>query len=302
LKTKVFVFFNSRDRPWQVVRRVLVAGGLMEEAKNGPAAAPLYSAWFKEGSKELEAFRDAISEEGLTSVERREYVFTRAELDAAQLLSLTVNRAPLLGGGVEDGTQYDFSTGCHHCGTGSVQTSPLFVQKAAVRQTTGMRNTVFGDVLVSTRLADALVTAGVQGIRLGEVHSGRTGEALAIRQLFATAELPPWSRHTKGGEVGGKQCRVCKRDGYFDSMKNPLLVAYETSEVEPDAFPDLMRTWEHFDYSWTNEERLREVGYPPAKALSVRLASPGLICKQELRALFARYRVPGLRFKPVAFV
>jgi hypothetical protein len=302
LKTKVLVFFNARDRPWPVVRRILVAGGLMGDAKKGPSASPTYRAWFSDGSKELQAFRDAIADEGLTRSERREYVFTKAELDAAQLLSLTVNRAPLLGGGVEDGTQYDFSTGCNHCGTGSVQTSPLLVQKSAVRQTTGIRNTVFGDVVMSTRLADALVAAGVQGIRLGEVHSGRTGEALALRQLYATAELPPWSRHTKGGEVGDKQCRVCRRDGYFDSMKNPLLVAYETSEVELEAFPDLMRTWEHFDYSWTTEERLREVGYPPDKALCVRLASPGLICKQELRALFARYRVPGLRFKPVAFV
>jgi hypothetical protein len=72
--------------------------------------------------------------------------------------------------------------------------------------------------------------------------------------------------------------------------------------VELEAFPDLMRTWEHFDYSWTNEERLLEVGYPPDRALCVRMGSPRLICKQELRALFARYRVPGLRFKPVAFV
>jgi hypothetical protein len=304
LRTKVFVFFNARDRPWPVVRRILVAGGLMGDAKKGPAPplAPVYSAWFKEGSKELEAFRDAIADEGLTRVERREYVFTETEVESAPLLCLTINRAPLLGGGVEDGTQFDLSTGCPHCGTGSVQSSPLFVPKSAVRQTSGLRQTVFGDTVASERIADALVAEGVRGIRLGEVLSARTGEPLALRQLFATEELPPWSARTTGGEVGDKRCRLCKRDGHFDSMKNPLLLAYERSEVNPEALPDLVRTWEYFDYSWASEERLREVGYPPAKALHVRLANPMLICKQELRAVFAHYRVPGLRFEPVTLV
>ena len=276
----------------------------MADAKKGPAPplAPTYSGWFREGSKELEAFRSAIAGEGLTRVERREYVFTKAELDAAQLLLLMVNRAPLLGGGVEDGTQYDLSRGCPHCGTGSVQTSPLFVQKSAVRQTTGLRQTVFGDTVLSRRLADALVAERMRGIRLGQVLSGRTGEPLALHQLFATEELPPWSARTTGGEVGDRQCRICKRDGHFDSMKDPLLVAYERSEVDPQTLPDLVQTWEYFDYSWTSDERLREVGYPPAKALPVRLANPMLICKQELRAVLAHYRVPGLRFEPVTLV
>lgn len=274
----------------------------MEMAKKGPTAWPTYRAWFKEGSKELDAFRDAIAAEGLTQLERREYVFTKAELDSAELLSLTVNRAPLLGGGVEDGTQYDLSSGCPHCGTGSVQSTPLFVQKSAVRQTGGLRATVFGDMVVSTRLADVLVAEGAQGVRLGEVLSGRTGESLALRQLFATEELPRWGGRTTGGAIGDKQCQMCKRDGHFVSMEDPLLIAYEASEVDPDALPDLIRTWEHFDYSWTSQERLKEVGYPLEMALSVRLASPMLICKQRLRAMLAHYRVPGLRFEPVRLV
>ena len=85
-------------------------------------------------------------------------------------------------------------------------------------------------------------------------------------------------------------------------MKDPLLVAYERSEVNPEALPDLVRTWEYFDYSWASEERLREVGYPPAKALPMRLAKPMLICKQALRAVLGHYRVPGLRFEPVTLV
>jgi hypothetical protein len=64
----------------------------------------------------------------------------------------------------------------------------------------------------------------------------------------------------------------------------------------------VIRTWEHFDYSWASEECLREVGYPVARALPVRLAHRLLICKQRLRALLAHYRVPGLRFEPVKFV
>jgi hypothetical protein len=35
---------------------------------------------------------------------------------------------------------------------------------------------------------------------------------------------------------------------------------------------------------------------------SVRLAQPLLICKPRLRTVLAHYRVPGLRFEPVALV
>jgi hypothetical protein len=106
-------------------------------------------------------------------------------------------KAPLLGGGVEGGTEYDLSTGCPHCGTGSVQTSALFVPKSAVRQTTGLRNTVFGDTVLSSRIADVVEREGIAGIRLGDVVSARTNDMLSIRQLFATDELPPWSRNQR---------------------------------------------------------------------------------------------------------
>ena len=68
---------------------------------------------------------------------------------------------------------------------------------------------------------------------------------------------------------------------------------------------------EYFDYSWASQERLREiwgkesVELPNGRVLtraSVRLANPLLICKQRLRTLLVHYRVPGLRFEPVALV
>jgi hypothetical protein len=271
----------------------------MAEAKKGPGPITAYGVWLWEGSKELEGLREAIAAEGLPSSKRREYVFTKSEIEGASLLRLTVKRAPLLGGGVEDGTRYDLSTGCPHCGTGSIQTSPLFVPKSAVRQTSGLRQTIFFDTVVSARLVDALVGEDMKGVRLGEVLSARTGEALPLRQLFTTEELPPWSAETIGGDQGDKACRVCNRDGYFDSGDSPLLIAYDHSQVNPEALPDVIRSWEHFAYSWASEERLRELGYPVAKALPIRLANPLLICKQRLRRFLTDYRVPGLRFEPV---
>jgi hypothetical protein len=104
----------------------------------------------------LEAPREAIAEEGLPTSERREYVFTKAELDDAALLRLMISRALLL------------------------------------------------------------------GVRLGEVRSARTREILPLRQLVATEELPPWTGWTTGGERGDRACRVCNRDGYFDSGEDPF--------------------------------------------------------------------------------
>jgi hypothetical protein len=171
VRVRVHVLFNSLDRPWPVVRNIFVRAGLMAEAKKGPGPITAYGVWLWDGSKELAALHDAIANAGLTASERREHVFTKSEVEGAPLLRLTIRRAPLVGGGVEDGTQYDLSTGCPRCGTGSVQTSPLFATKSAVRQTSGLRQTVFYDTVVSGQLANALVGEGVQGIRLGEVVS-----------------------------------------------------------------------------------------------------------------------------------
>jgi hypothetical protein len=116
---------------------------------------------------------------------------------------------------------------------------------------------------------------------------------------------------TSGGTRGDKACAVGVREDHFDSSENPLLISYDESQVHLAELPDVMRTWEHFDYSWANRRRLLEVwGAESAqlptggvlRRLSVHLAHPLLICKPRLRTLFAHYRVRGLRFETVALV
>jgi rRNA maturation protein Nop10 len=294
MKARVSVMFNSRDRPWPVVRRILEDAGQLDLARRGPNPyANNYNATFAADTPELARLRTALTEEGLTWLERREHLYTEAELWAAPLLELIVRVAEKGRGGPTYGTQYDLSQACPQCGTGAVQISPLVLAPVEIPKTGAIFQTFHSEMLVAPMLAQALKEAGVTGLTLGEVRS-KAGRPLPWVQLLSTTELPPMAPQTRGiirGTGPDSPCPGCGRDGYFHTTKWPSEIAYATSQVTPDPLPDVVHTYERFGRSWLREPFEQS-----------RFAQPLLLVKPKVYDIFKRQKVRRVEFHPVRLV
>lgn len=287
MKARVSVMFNSRDRPWPVVRRILEDAGQRDLARRGPNPhANNYSATLAADAPELARLRAALAEEGLTWLERREHLYTTAELRAVPFLRLIIRTAEKGRGGPTYGTQYDLSQACPQCGTGAIQTSPLILDPAEIPKGGAIFQTFQHEVLVSPALAQTLRETEVTGLTLDEVRA-KSGATLPWVQLLSTTELPPMAPATEG-ILRERPCPNCGRDGHFDNAKEPLQIFYPASQVTPHSLPDVVHTYECFGLS-----RLRE---PFEQS---RFANPLLLVKPKVYDVFKRQKVRGLEFHPV---
>jgi hypothetical protein len=98
---------------------------------------------------------------------RRKY--DAAELDAAKLFLMAVGYG-LEPAGEDCGTTYDETTGCPECGAGAAQTSDLWLDLRKAPKSRDLVATIADEVIVSQRLAERMIEAGLTGFRFGRVH------------------------------------------------------------------------------------------------------------------------------------
>jgi hypothetical protein len=222
---------------------------------------------------------------------RREIEYDREDLEAAEFLVLSVDRAPKgLTGPLQD-TEYDLSTGCPECGTGSRQVSPLRISAKALPAKGHLAQTYSHEVLVSEHLATEL-RIELRGDRaLRQVEDRRSREKLPWWQILPDTYMPPLAPETRGLSGSGL-CPKCKRDGFGYGLPDPFEPAYRMSRAERSKQPDFVFTWEHFGVSQLKWEPGRSIG----------LAYPGTLVSNRAMRVFLKNEVRGVKFIPVRFV
>jgi hypothetical protein len=104
---------------------------------------------------------------------RRKY--TKAELEAAELLQLRMNTA-FEPDGSQCGTEYDDSAGCPHCGVGARQLNELRLDPSTPPRSKALTRTIaYNEIIISARLVEAMREHGITGARFLPVlrKSGR---------------------------------------------------------------------------------------------------------------------------------
>lgn len=218
---------------------------------------------------------------------RRERLYTKPELQAAPLLCLIVRTAPKGLGGPSCGTQYDLSQACPMCGTGAIQTSPLILKASEVPKKGIIFQTMHSEILVALTFAKVLKEARLSGLEFRQAQSFRERKPLPWLQLLAKQELPPMAPATRG-ILRERPCPHCRRDGYFHSADEPIEIMYRCSDVDLDALPDVVQTYERFGNSAITK---------PFKDSN--FASPLLLVKPRVFSIFEQHKVRGVEFVPV---
>jgi len=182
--------------------------------------------------------------------------YTEEELDNARLLVISPNEMVQVDGGAQFGTTYDLSTGCRTCGTGSPQTSAMFLDgrydEAPRLMGHRMAITYYKDILLDERLAEELDALAPTGLVLRSVYAvdsdTKRQTKLRFRQLCSSRTLPPMSPRTTGLFLwDNHQCPVCKRDSYTEGRSAPPRYTYRAADVAQ--VDDVNESWEWFSFS-----------------------------------------------------
>jgi len=134
---------------------------------------------------------------------RRRY--TKKEIAAAACFHLAVT-AVFEPAGEECGTKYDESTACPKCGAGAKQVSGLRLDMRKIPKNRDIASTIANEIIVSQRLAEKMMDAGLTGFELRPVrHKARyeddpvdlrrvpTGREILQRAKAAGLPHPSWS-------------------------------------------------------------------------------------------------------------
>ncbi|MBI1928688.1 hypothetical protein HYR99_31145 [Candidatus Poribacteria bacterium] len=289
MKTLIFLSFNAGKRPWPIIQKIFHVAGCRALESKGPSPIGYYSAKFAQDAPALNRLRAILADEGIDWSERREQIFTASELETFPLLWLCVRTAPKGRGGPTYGTQYDLSKACPRCGTGAIQTSPLFLEPSEILNQGTVFQTFDSELLVSVQLAQVL-NHEVKGLEPCPARSHKDGQTLSWVQLLSLEELPPMASSTKG-ILHEAPCSRCARDGYFHSAQAPVEIFYSRSQVVPDVLPDVVHTSERFGNS--------KLAVPFKDS---HFAQPLLLVKPKVFTLFNQQSIRGLEFVPVNIV
>ena len=232
-------------------------------------------------------------------LERIDEVYTDSELRSFPLLHLIVERKEIGPFGPSHGTTYDLSTGCPQCGCGAVQTSPFYAPAKSFPKT-GLIVQSSTETFVAEHLADALRDGQVTGLELRRACSHRDHQPLPWWQVIAQHTMPRMSAATRGivqkkGELHGNirdgpaPCASCRRDGHYNTVKEPEGIAYAASEVSADALPDVVQTWECFAVSRIDPTDFRRS----------RFAEPAILVKPRAFDIVRALKVKHAAFVPV---
>ena len=290
MKTKVHLSFNTEQRPWSFITKLFSDTGCQAMAPAGPNFLNFYSVDLDESDPRLQRFQEALSNSRIEWLQRRDHIFTAVELEAAPLLCLmvlSVERGPI---GAEYGTEFDLSGACPQCGTGAVQTSPLYLKPYETPKRRAIFQTYDHTKVVSTELAQALTEARVTGLELRRARSYRTLADLPWFQLIAETELPPMSPSSEG-ILRENPCPTCGRDGYFGNLWEPAEIEYLSSQVALDTLPDVAHTYECFGNSMLRVPFTRSI-----------FARPLLLVKPKVLRVFREQKVRKVKFIPVRIV
>lgn len=307
MKRRYYISFNVGRENYSSTLELLRAIGC-ENGLAGPEKflCGLYGRMFDGDDPRLERLRNFLRGAGITWTERCDAVYTEAELRAAPLLWLSVERNPI-GMCAPDGAEYDLSTGCAVCASGARQVGPLKLRRSELPRTGLICQTADHVYLVARPVADMLRKEGVSGLELREVVSQRDGQALGWFQLIALNRMPALSPRSEGVTRSKGPAVVrredppptvlihqdCQRCGRLRGMElfDPVVLAYERHAIEAASLADVACTWEYFGDMIRGEDGRIMV-----------LATPLILVRPRVYELFRRLKVRHAIFQPVQII
>jgi hypothetical protein len=278
VKTQVWISFGVRDRPDAEVDKILKVA---EQPHPGHTA---FIFDFDSESPRLAELRSLLRTYGVEWRERVDYRYSRSELLGAPLIQLSLERG-VAGDGVEWGNDYDLSNACSQCGTGARPVPPFKLKASETPKRGRAFLSVLNEWFVAADVADRLRT--FSDLDLLPTYDHSTGEALPWFELSARHELPPMDSGTTG-LLRQDPCRVCDKDGYFGTAKEPLMIVYGSDTLHGESVPDAAHTYEHFGQS-SLEEPFSMSGF----------AQPALLVKPALLEVLLDAKIGRLWPYPV---
>jgi len=297
MKKRYTVYINFKSELFPKAQALFRRIGRADLA-NAPEAPWGYHFKFEDEAKLKQFFAEAerqgfVGEDTLSM--RAEHIYTPVELRAAPLLYFILRTEEKGISGPWYGIRYDLSTACPQCGSGAVQTSPLYLKPSETPKKVAIFQTMNHEYLVSLEFAEVLKKAGITGLELRQARSYKEHKPLPWMQIVSRKEMPPWRPSTigftKSNLESEKPCPHCNRDGYFHTGKVPLEIAYSKSQVNPDRLPDVIHTYEHFTKSFLR------VPFEESH-----LAQPLLLVKPKVYDVFQSQKVRRVEFVPVKII
>jgi hypothetical protein len=269
------------------------------EEPHNERALPHLAHVFDAEEPRFSALINLLKREGIEWFERLEHVYTAGELRVAPLLEFSVNLAPRELGSSYPG-QFDASTGCPRCKTGSRQVGPVRVAPEYDDDESGfprrgmLCQSIECDYFVRGNLHVALAAAGLRGLELMEGVSAK-GEPLGWWQMIPRHVMPRMSRETlgvvRGRDKDGRPtegCRHCDRDNYFHTTTEPLQITYRRSDLGDGPLPEATYTWECFGLSCFDK--------------GGHIARPQVLMSARVFDVFRQLKVRGAEFTPVRII
>jgi hypothetical protein len=288
MRARTVVMFSVANLSDDEVHELYERGGRPELAQRKPGFARFEIVEFWDQPRELEAFRHELGAAGLTWMERVEHSYTDDELRSFPLLSLRLDAAERDSGGPAYGTEYDLSCACVKCGAGAVQTSALRFPETELPRRGEIFQTGSFEYLVSERLKESLLDAGVRGVELRQAQAALGDGPLPWFQVIPEHEMPPLHEATRG--ISRELCDVCGRSGFFRGTSEETQLAYPRVAGR-SLNADFAQTYERWGYGFLLD---------PLSAS--RLPTPRLLVSPRVLDVFRTNRVRGLDLQPVRFV
>ena len=265
--------------------------------------AGFFSHTFDATDPRLNPLRELLRQQNIEWSEREERIYSDAELRSYPLLTMGIDRRPIVGGGPEYGTEYDLSAGCPSCGTGAPQVSPLMMLLEGLPRKGLACTTALGEKLVADSLRAALVAEGITGLELRQCQFYRNQEPLPWWQMISSFVMPKMGPKTRGIFLSLKDhvvrpdfiipaeppCSNCHRDGRFGKPNMSVEIVYASTDVDVTSIPDVVVTWECFGKSIKN----------PPSGKYPRYAMPILLMKPRVMQVFRGLKVKNASFAPV---
>lgn len=218
------------------------------------------------------------------------YEFTEEERQSAPLLMMSQDANENVVGGAIEGTKYDLTTMCPHCGAGVRQASPLYIFYKQLQMVRNHRaiGSARGAILVDGGMVKKLRDHNVTGITgFGEVYARmkKGGRSLVAReQIFFDHTLPPESPNAQFDR--STACPLCRRGGMKTVGGPPWRTVYRRQDL--NNIRDFNQSWEWYGRLELNDD--------PRK---IRLPRPITLVTPKVMNIFRDAGVTTFEWTPI---
>jgi len=218
MKRLIYVSFNPGRENWDKADKLLAEIGVTK-FEHEISVTGIYSFTLEKGDIRIDKLINGLKKQNLGKPSlREERVYTKKEIDSAELLHLFITTYCGDGYNVY-GTEFDKSNICTKCGSsGEVQKSDLIINKTEMGKKS-IAITYNFEIVILDKLADILKENELTGYKLRPVrhYTDKMRNEPKLFQLVPTNTLPPTIPPTKI-KKSDAYCSKCNKNGlYFDS-------------------------------------------------------------------------------------